>query len=164
MYVKYAIATAAILLIAASPNTAQAYLGNWGGWTGHRDGFGHGINDWSSNYDNGAAGGGGAYDNAGFNHGGYYNVGYNAGVSDAHVDSIYSSHPSICCHSPEWIDGFKAGYDTTWTSIHQQQTTEQGIDNNVNVQNSPGAEVNIYNNQRSDQGQENGGGWGGNGP
>jgi hypothetical protein len=153
MYVKYAIATAAILLIVAGPNTAQAYLGNWGGWTGHVDGCGFGCgHGGGSNYDNWAGGGGGTYDNGD----GYYNVGYQAGISDAQSDSVYSPHPSICCHGPEWIDGFRAGYDATWTSIHQdqQQTTSQGIDNRINVVDSPNAHVSISNNQGSDQGQQ----------
>lgn len=56
---------------------------------------------------------------------------------------------------------FADGYQHEWNILQEQkQQTDQGIDNNVNVENSPGAQVNIYNGQSSNQGQDGGGGKG----
>lgn len=101
-------------------------------------------------------------------HSSYYN-GYQAGseqaTSDYNGGLNYYNHCGCWGHSWTYRTGFEHGYDTQWNYVSQsqQQTTNQGIDNRVNIQDSPGAHVSIYNGQSSNQGQGAGGG-GGNGP
>jgi len=150
------------------------YHHNWGGCEGCGDNGGPGIGNllsglgqWTGigigeqqNYGND---GGGCGNGCG-NGGGYYDTGYQAGQTEAQSDYqsnlAYTPHTSYCCHGPEWNQGFRSGYDATWTSIHQdqQQTTSQGIDKRINVIDSPGAHVSISNNQgsTSNQGQDGG--------
>jgi hypothetical protein len=134
--------------------TGALELTNNPGGPGYENGVG--------GYDNSYGGGGG-----GFDHGSYYNIAYQAGqqqaISDQQAGYNYSPYPTTCCHGWFYKHAFAQGYEHQWTLQEQTQTqtTKQGIDNNVNVENSPGARVNIYNSQTSNQGQDQSGGSGG---
>jgi hypothetical protein len=138
-----ALAAPVVLALLGVPNLALAFD------EGYR---GYGYPHW----DYGNEG----YNNNNYGYGNYgisaYDVGYNAGTqqatSDYKSDLSYNPYPA-CCHSYAYTHGFSQGYYQTWLSLQQTQTDTQGIDNRINIQDSPGATVNVYNSQASDQDQ-----------
>ena len=85
-----------------------------------------------------------------------YNIGYQEDQSQAQSDYqtpnlSYNPSPG-CCHSQTYTSGYEQGYWAQWTSLSQQQTNNQGINNRINIENSPGAQVNLYNGQSGNQG------------
>src|SRR5215469_483306 len=75
---------------------------------------------------------------------------YVAGQQDTVYDSTHglAYHPfAACCHDDDWNSQFHSGYDQKW-SQSQSQTS------NVEVNNSPGADVSV--NQQSNQDQNQG--------
>jgi hypothetical protein len=69
--------------------------------------------------------------------------GYYAGQQDAIYDHsnnlAYNPNPQ-CCHPDDWNSQFSSGYENQWNQYQSQSA-------NVNVENSPGATVNIGQNQ-----------------
>jgi hypothetical protein len=73
---------------------------------------------------------------------------YAAGQQDAqydHQQGLQYNPTPLCCHSDEWSNQFRQGYDTQWNQ-YQSQTA------NVNVENSPGAVVNVGQTSNQNQG------------
>lgn len=143
-----------LLMVTAQLQSAFAWdgEGSWGGgyhhhyWSGgggcgYNCGGGSGIGIgnllstiglWGGN------GGGGSCEGCGQGQGGeggYYNVGYQAGIQDAIYDHqnnlVYTGQPScLSCHSQLYLDGFRKGYDTQWNSYQNQEST-QGTSMNI---------------------------------
>ncbi|MGC2574185.1 MAG: hypothetical protein WA364_21945 [Candidatus Nitrosopolaris sp.] len=97
-------------------------------------------------------------DNLGSCFGGLDNNGYQAGISDTAYDHdnslVYNPQPQ-CCHSDDYIHNFHDGYDHQWNQYLLQSSSQTA---NVNVENSPGATVNVgqSNNQEQQQQQNQG--------
>jgi len=78
--------------------------------------------------------------------------GYNAGLADAvydHNNNLQYNPVGNClsCHSQDYWNNFKQGYDTQWKTY---QSSQQTVNNYVTV-NGDGNDVNINNRQNSDQ-------------
>jgi hypothetical protein len=139
-----------VLALLRVPNLAHAF----DGYGGYRE---YGYPHWSYGNE--------GYDNNNYGYGNYggsdqyqspYDVGYNAGTqqatSDYQSDLSYNHYPA-CCHSYAYTHGFSQGYYQTWLTLQQTQTNTQGIDNRIDIQDSPAATVNVYNSKALDQDQ-----------
>jgi hypothetical protein len=75
-----------------------------------------------------------------------------AGQQDAiydHDNGLAYNPVAACCHSPDWDNQFENGYSSQWNSYQSSTQTA-----NVNVENSPGAVVNVG--QSNEQQQQQG--------
>jgi hypothetical protein len=127
---KYVIAVAAvpIVLLLIGTTTASAFAWGDGGWGGYHH-WGH----WNQGYDY-------AQDQD------QQSNGYNVGIADAiydHDNNLAYNPVGQClqCHSQEYWDNFKQGYDSQWSSYTSTEQTQSS---------TQGASITIYGNNYGD--------------